>query len=152
MPSAAAHSLLALLFWTVVTFSATPTSCLPIASDVLPQHSWRLDVDITQCFAKRAAIAADCESLLADPPIPDWTARFSASSQRVFKPLCHRSCCVFTDSEDIAVEDLVDAGNTLMGCLQPANGLINGVTSTEDGIRICIADAGSGAETCKFYT
>jgi hypothetical protein len=27
----------------------------------------------------------------------------------------------------MAVEDLVSAGNTLMGCVEPANGLLNGV-------------------------
>ncbi|KAF7355878.1 hypothetical protein MVEN_00916400 [Mycena venus] len=110
------------------------------------QRFWRLDVGTTQCFTARAAIATDCQALLANPPIPDWTNLAAADVPPVFNPFCSGSCCVFTDTSAVPTEDLVSAANTLMGCLEPANGLINGVTKTEKG-SVCMADS-TGASSC----
>ncbi|KAJ7881803.1 hypothetical protein B0H14DRAFT_1499569 [Mycena olivaceomarginata] len=107
---------------------------------------WSADVRTTQCFTQRAAIASDCQALVANPAVPDWTNLAPSGAPPVFRPFCSGSCCVFTDSSEMAVEDLISAGNTLMGCVEPANGLLNGVTKTESG-SVCMADT-SGANSC----
>ncbi|KAJ6554878.1 hypothetical protein B0H19DRAFT_153455 [Mycena capillaripes] len=110
------------------------------------QLLWRLDIGQTQCFTNRAANASDCQSLLANPQTPDWTNVASAGAHPIFRPFCNGSCCVFTDTKDVSTDELVIAGNTLMGCFEPAQGLINGVTKTEQG-SVCVADP-TGANSC----
>ncbi|KAJ7921425.1 hypothetical protein B0H13DRAFT_2656093 [Mycena leptocephala] len=117
----------------------------PISTDA-SQRFWRLDVGKTQCFTQRAAIASDCQLLLANPPLPDWTNVAPAGATPVFQPFCSGSCCVFTDTADLTTDELLSAGSTLMGCLEPANGIINGITKIESG-SVCLADK-TGAKSC----
>ncbi|KAJ6514635.1 hypothetical protein DFH09DRAFT_1332990 [Mycena vulgaris] len=108
----------------------------------------RLDVGDTRCFTHRAAPASDCQSLLENAPAtgPDWTNVASAGAAPVFKPFCNGSCCIFTDTKDVPTSALVSAGTTLLGCTEPANGLVNGITKTETA-GVCLADA-TGAAGC----
>ncbi|KAJ7728477.1 hypothetical protein B0H16DRAFT_241549 [Mycena metata] len=103
-------------------------------------------VEDTQCSTEHAAIASECQLLLENPPTPDWTNVAPPDAIPMFKPFCRGSCCVFTDTADVAVDALVSAGDILMGCSQLANGFIKGVTKTQSG-RICMADS-TGANSC----
>ncbi|KAF8193969.1 hypothetical protein K438DRAFT_1969258 [Mycena galopus ATCC 62051] len=138
MPSSL-HILLA----SVVIGLDAPALSRPIADD---QRFWSADIRTTQCFTEQAASAADCQVLLANPPSADWTNFAPSGAPPVFNPFCSGSCCIFTDTPDMPIEDLVSAGNTLMGCIQPANLLLNGVTKIESG-SVCIADP-TAANSC----
>ncbi|KAJ7720092.1 hypothetical protein DFH07DRAFT_858952 [Mycena maculata] len=105
-----------------------------------------LQIGETQCFTERAAITSDCEALLANPPTPNWTNVARTGASPVFNPFCGDSCCVFTDTPYVPTDALLSLGTTLLGCSEPANGLINGVTKT-DATGICLADR-MGASTC----
>ncbi|KAJ7082296.1 hypothetical protein C8R44DRAFT_823065 [Mycena epipterygia] len=99
----------------------------------------------TQCFTQHAAPVSDCQYLLSNLPTPDWT-NVGTDSPPIFKPFCSGSCCLFTDTPDVPTDELLSAGATLMGCREPANGLINGVTKT-DTSGVCLADT-TGANGC----
>ncbi|KAJ6514356.1 hypothetical protein C8R47DRAFT_570798 [Mycena vitilis] len=119
----------------------------PVPAIYETQASWRLDLGNTQCFTERAAVASDCQTLLANPPgTANWTNVASPNAQPIFNPFCSDSCCIFTNTADIPTDELVMAGNTLIGCLQPANGFVNGVTETDSG-GVCMADP-TGADSC----
>ncbi|KAJ6494296.1 hypothetical protein C8R45DRAFT_987862 [Mycena sanguinolenta] len=106
------------------------------------------DLSTTQCFTQHAAFASDCASLVTNPiTTADWTNVASLGAPPVFKPFCSGSCCIFTNTPDMPVEDLVSAGSTLIGCLQPVNGLLNGVTKLESGSSVCLADS-TAANSC----
>ncbi|KAJ7486807.1 hypothetical protein FB451DRAFT_1554011 [Mycena latifolia] len=106
----------------------------------------RLDVGESQCFTRHAAISSDCQALLANLPSPDWTNIATTGSAPIFKPFCSGTCCIFTDTKDVPTDTLVSAGTTVLGCVEPANGLVNGVTKTETS-GICMADT-TGANGC----
>ncbi|KAJ7664754.1 hypothetical protein B0H17DRAFT_1091541 [Mycena rosella] len=106
----------------------------------------RLAVGETQCFTHRAATASDCQSLLAGPGAPDWTNVAPAGAAPIFKPFCSGSCCIFTDTEDVPTDALLSAGTTLLGCVESANGLVNGITKTA-AAGVCLADA-TGESGC----
>ncbi|KAJ7645231.1 hypothetical protein DFH06DRAFT_1477072 [Mycena polygramma] len=118
----------------------------PVPAIYETQTSWRLDLGNTQCFTERAADASDCQTLFANPPTANWTNQASPGAQPIFNPFCSGSCCIFTTMADIPTDELVMAGTTLIGCLQPANGLVNGVTETPSG-GVCMADP-TGANSC----
>ncbi|KAF7341565.1 hypothetical protein MSAN_02053300 [Mycena sanguinolenta] len=106
------------------------------------------ELTTTQCFAQHAAFASDCASLLTNPSTTaDWTNVAPLEVSPVFKPFCSGSCCIFTDTPDMPIEDLVSAGSTLMGCLQPVNGLLNGVIKLKSGGSVCMADL-TGTNSC----
>ncbi|KAJ7473918.1 hypothetical protein B0H11DRAFT_2282452 [Mycena galericulata] len=104
------------------------------------------DVGETQCLTESAAPASDCQSLLANPPTPDWTNVAPDGAAPIFKPFCNASCCVFTDTAYVPTDTLLSLGTALLGCTQRANGLVHGVTET-DAASVCLADS-TGASTC----
>jgi hypothetical protein len=72
--------------------------------------------------------------LTSPPPVrPRYSSHSAAEAVRCRPD--HRSPpalnvylgCVFTDTADLTTDELLSAGSTLMGCLEPANGIINGV-------------------------
>ncbi|KAJ7166996.1 hypothetical protein C8R46DRAFT_1095724 [Mycena filopes] len=137
-------------FSLAVLFITITLSTYALGRPIMPQKplSWSVGVGETQCSTERAAATSDCQLLLADPlTSPDWTNLAPADAPgSIFKPFCHATCCLFTNTRDVAVETLLSAGDVLMGCSQPANGLMEGVTKTQGG-DICMADP-TGAGSC----
>ncbi|KAJ7222986.1 hypothetical protein B0H12DRAFT_1150808 [Mycena haematopus] len=125
--------------------------CRPIQlADETMMHFWSPpNTGTTQCFAQQAAVASDCASLLTNSvTTANWMNVAPPGAPPVFNPFCSGTCCVFTDTPDMPIEDLVSAGDTLMGCIQPVNGLLNGVTKIgSTSSSVCMADS-TGANSC----
>ncbi|KAJ7221792.1 hypothetical protein B0H12DRAFT_1151682 [Mycena haematopus] len=116
--------------------------CRPIQlADETMMHFWSPpNTGTTQCFAQQAAVASDCASLL--------TNSVTTANWMNVAPPRRTAGCVFTDTPDMPIEDLVSAGDTLMGCIQPVNGLLNGVTKIgSTSSSVCMADS-TGANSC----
>ncbi|KAJ7200838.1 hypothetical protein GGX14DRAFT_659573 [Mycena pura] len=122
---------------------------LPLSLPGTMQAVWSLNDGETQCFTAHAAPTSDCRALLENPPAPDWTNVARAGAPPLFKLFCSGSCCLFTDTQNAPADDLVRAGNTLLGCAQPANGRVNGVTKT-DAAGVCLADE-TGGDFCLLH-
>ncbi|KAF7314059.1 Zn(2)-C6 fungal-type domain-containing protein [Mycena chlorophos] len=76
------------------------------------------------------------------PIFLDWRdlslAQSGAGGQPIFRPLCEDSCCLFTNSPNISIGALVEAGSSLLACEQASNGLISGVSKTATA-GVCLA-------------
>ncbi|KAJ7090512.1 hypothetical protein C8R44DRAFT_861293, partial [Mycena epipterygia] len=134
-----------MLFWLDTLFTITTLYVSILGHPVGHEPSSllrRLDAGETQCSTEEAATASECQSLLSNPPVPDWT-NIATGSTPVFKPFCSGSCCLFTDTPNVPTDELLSAGTTLMGCTEPANGLVSGVTKT-DTAGVCLADTTGG--------
>jgi hypothetical protein len=87
-----------------------------VSSRPIPNENmrfWSADVRTTQCFTQRAAMyahpaffcpipysshsnllrsASDCQALVANPAVPDWTNLAPSGAPPVFRPFCSGSC------------------------------------------------------------